>query len=218
MLDLHTSGFKRSFKVFYILVQSNSNDCLLFSTIALPKTLMLVIIAAANARKATRLALLVPLCDPKGRADGIGVLTQRLAFVFVVSGLIRTQEPFVVPIPAMQGLILGGETFVARGGAHSLDHVESSLFLLVQFRQRFGENLYLCAGRTHILVMSALRQRNEFVSVTVVTEKRTLLILAFDIVFVRCRSGRILGREAAWTKSSKTTFTVRGRRNREFSS
>ena len=83
--------------------------------------------------------LFIPLFDPKSGANAHGILTQGLALVFI--RLLRTENPFIVPIPAMHGLIAGRESFVTGRGADIFDLIQTGHFLLVEFRRLGRENL-----------------------------------------------------------------------------
>jgi hypothetical protein len=101
----------------------------------------LVVESASDSTKATFLALLIPPFIPWSRTDGFSVLTQGLAIGLIATGLLGTDQPFVVTIPAMTSLVGGREALVTRGRADILDHVEAGHFLLVQFRRFRRENL-----------------------------------------------------------------------------
>lgn len=96
--------------------------------------------AATDTGERTLVALLVPLLDPETGADGRSELTERPALVLVA--LVGANEPLVVPVPAMQGLVRRRETFVARRGAHMLDHVKPSLILLAELGGLGSEDLH----------------------------------------------------------------------------
>ena len=66
------------------------------------------------------LSSLVPIFEPIIWADTDGPLTVNLALVVGVTGLFHTKEPFVVPVPAMQGLILGRKTLITGCGTYIL--------------------------------------------------------------------------------------------------
>jgi len=90
----------------------------------------LVIESASNTTKATFFALFVPQFKPNSGANRFRRLTQRLATALVAT-LLGAHQPFVVAIPAVQGLVRGRKAFIARRGANVLDHVQASQFLLV---------------------------------------------------------------------------------------
>ena len=96
--------------------------------------------AVSDAGEGTRLSLLVPLLAPGIGADAVGVLPQGLALGFVAA-LLGAEEPLVVAVPAVQGLVLGGETLVAGSRADLLDHGENGALLLVHIGSRGGEDL-----------------------------------------------------------------------------
>ena len=64
-----------------------------------------------------------------------------LTLVVTVSGLLHAEEPLVVTIPAVLGLVLGGKTLVTRGGANVLDLVQQILLLFGQLGDLVAENL-----------------------------------------------------------------------------
>jgi len=82
---------------------------------------MLVVEAAADSREGTLLPLLVPLLDPEAGADRRRHLAEGLALLLV--GRFGTYEPLVVPVPAVQGLVLGREAVVPGRRPDVLDHV-----------------------------------------------------------------------------------------------
>ena len=100
----------------------------------------------SNSREGSRFPFLVPLLRPGIRADTVGVLPQRLA-LSLVTGLLDAQKPLVVAIPAVKGLVLGGETLVAGSGSDLLDHGEDSALLLVHVRG--GGEKDLGSGEIH---------------------------------------------------------------------
>jgi hypothetical protein len=93
----------------------------------------------SNSTETTFVTLLIPLFHPKAGANRFGVLTQRLAGVVVT--LLGTQQPLVVTIPAMQGLVLTGEAFVTGCCTNGLDLVEASRLFLVELGRLRCENL-----------------------------------------------------------------------------
>jgi len=95
---------------------------------------------ASNTRRGTSLSLLVPLFHPGIGANGVGVLPHGSALLVVV-GLLCAQNPFIVTVPAMKSLVLGGKAFVTRNGTDLFDHGENGFLFLVQVGNRGGENL-----------------------------------------------------------------------------
>ena len=85
------------------------------------------------------LSLLVPLLGPNGRADGDGHLSHVLASLLVALGGLETEEPLVVTVPAVIGLVLGGESSIAGRRADVLDNVQLGGILGRQLRHGFGE-------------------------------------------------------------------------------
>jgi len=102
---------------------------------------MFLVETATDTGEGPFLALFVPLFDPESGTYRRGKLTQWFALV-LVARLIGTNEPLVVPVPAMQRLITRGETFVAGSRTDVLDHVQSRLILLTELGRRSGENLF----------------------------------------------------------------------------
>ena len=99
---------------------------------------MRLIEATADATEAPLLALLVPGLRPKGRAHGIGVLLTDGA---ILTGLLFAQQPLVVQVPAVQGLVLRREALVAGCGPDRLDLVEFGQLGRCQRRRFGGEDL-----------------------------------------------------------------------------
>jgi hypothetical protein len=99
----------------------------------------LVIESTTDTTETTGLSLFIPTLQPGTGTDRIRVLTQRLAIVF--TALLGTDDPLVVTIPAMQGLVGVRETVIAGSGTSGGDHVQSGLFFLVQFRWLFRKDL-----------------------------------------------------------------------------
>ena len=85
------------------------------------------------------LSLLVPLLGPNGRADGDGHLSHVLASLLVALGGLEAEEPLVVAVPAVIGLVLGGESSIAGRRADVLDNVQLGGILGRQLRHGFGE-------------------------------------------------------------------------------
>ena len=85
------------------------------------------------------LSLLVPLLGPNARADGDGHLSHVLASLLVALGGLEAEEPLVVAVPAVIGLVLGGESSIAGRRADVLDNVQLGGVLGRQLRHGFGE-------------------------------------------------------------------------------
>lgn len=102
---------------------------------------------AADAAERSFVALFIPLFDPESGADRLGVLTHGLALVVI--RLLRAQDPFVVTIPTVHGLVGRGESFVTGRRAHVLDLVQTGHLLLVEFRRIRRENLLQCHKIVH---------------------------------------------------------------------
>lgn len=97
--------------------------------------------SATNSTKRSFFTLFIPLFHPKSRANGRGQLTHGLALVFI--RLLSTENPLIVTIPAMHGLIVGRETFVTGRGANIFDLIQTGHFLLVEFGRGRRENLII---------------------------------------------------------------------------
>jgi hypothetical protein len=86
--------------------------------------------------------LFIPAINPRRGANGFGILTQRLARrSTTAASLLLAQDPFIVPIPTMQGLIGTREAFITRSRTGTLDHVQASRFFLVEFRRLCRKDL-----------------------------------------------------------------------------
>jgi hypothetical protein len=83
--------------------------------------------------------LLIPLLHPISWANRLGVLALHLAGIFVA--LLCTNDPFIVPIPAMQCLIGTLEAFITWCRAYHLNLIQPGRLLLGQFRWLGGKNL-----------------------------------------------------------------------------
>jgi hypothetical protein len=95
----------------------------------------------SNARNKSRiesrenflLALLLPFFSPESRADAESHLLHILASV-LISSILQTEKPFVVPIPTMVSLVLSAEPRVTRGGSDVCYNLNSLLLLITDFR------------------------------------------------------------------------------------
>lgn len=99
----------------------------------------------AQATIASFLTLFIPVIRPRRRANRLGILTQGLARRRATRwcSLLLAQDPFIVPIPTMQGLIGTREAFITRSRTRTLDHVQASRFFLVEFRRFRRKDLLL---------------------------------------------------------------------------
>jgi hypothetical protein len=94
--------------------------------------MMLVIEPTSKSAKTTFLALLIELFHPNSRADRLGILAKGLASIFIT--LLGAEQPLVVPIPAVQRLVLADEAKIAGSSADSLHLTEARCFLLAELR------------------------------------------------------------------------------------
>ena len=123
-----------------IYLEDSTNEChRIRSRRQLAISMSFVIKATTNSRKASFLTLFIPLFDPIAGTNGSGKLTQRLAFV--VARLTGTQDPFIVSIPTMQGLVLMRETIVMRRRTGVFDLLQMSHFFLIERRRLLRKNL-----------------------------------------------------------------------------
>ena len=83
----------------------------------------------------------VPILDPLSGANRERVLSVHLALFVVSAGLLEADEPLVVTIPAVEGLVLGGETLVTGSGSSVLDLVQQVFLLLRKVWDLISENL-----------------------------------------------------------------------------
>ena len=95
--------------------------------------------ATSNSTKGPFVTLLIPLFDPESRANGHGKLTERLALVLI--RLLRAENPLVVTIPAVHGLVGGREAFVTGRRADVFNGFQFGHFLLVEFGRGGCKNL-----------------------------------------------------------------------------
>jgi hypothetical protein len=102
--------------------------------------MMLLLKTVSNSRKGTGFPFLVPAFQPVIGADGVCVLPQGSTLGFI-SGLLGADEPLIVSIPAVKGLVLSRETLVTRSSTSLLDHGEDGTLLLVHLRNRLAEDL-----------------------------------------------------------------------------
>ena len=74
--------------------------------------------------------------------DATGILSVNLALLIgVTSSLLQANQPFIVTIPAVKGLVLRRESYITRRRANILDLVQEIFLLLVEFRNFVAENL-----------------------------------------------------------------------------
>ena len=90
--------------------------------------------------ESTFVTVFIPFIGPLARADANSRLPEVGALVFI-TGLLQAKEPFVVTIPAVQSLVLGGEALITRGGTNILDLVQEIFFLLRKLGNLVAENL-----------------------------------------------------------------------------
>ena len=89
--------------------------------------------------------LLVPLIRPNGRTHLQSLEPEGLA-IRLIPSLLKTNKPLVVPVPAVIGLVLGGEAGIAGGGAGGLDFVEEFLLLGREVTGGLGEDFVEFVG------------------------------------------------------------------------
>lgn len=104
-----------------------------------------------DTHEATFVTGLVPIGEPVIGADTDGPLAEGLALVVVAACLLQTKQPFVVPVPTVQGLVLGREALVAGCRTDIFHLVEQILLLLGQFRDFVAEDL--CCKDEHFFVL-----------------------------------------------------------------
>ena len=99
-----------------------------------------------NAHKGALLTGLVPIFDPRERTNRGGILPVDLTlFRGIVFGILfETDEPLVVPVPAMQSLVLGRKPLITGSRPDVLDLVQQVLLLFVEFGDLVAEDL-LCS-------------------------------------------------------------------------
>lgn len=73
--------------------------------------------------------LLFPLFSPNIRTDTESHLLHILA-PFLISCILQTEKPLVIPIPAVGRLVLGGEPHITGGGTDILDNLDGLLVVL----------------------------------------------------------------------------------------
>ena len=104
--------------------------------------LVSLVLDTPDTHEGSFLSGLVPVIDPGEGADAGRILPVNLAlFLSVVSALLQADEPFVVAVPAVKGLVLGQKSWIAGRGANVLDLVQKVLLLLVELGDFVAENL-----------------------------------------------------------------------------
>jgi len=93
--------------------------------------------------------LFLPFLSPERRADAESHLLHILASL-LISGVLQTETPFVVSIPAMVGLVLSREPRVTRSGANILRNLNSLLLLVGEVGSTSKDLLIKLAG--HVVV------------------------------------------------------------------
>lgn len=83
----------------------------------------------------------VPVVGPVTRADAESVLPVSLALIIVTTSLLKTDDPFIVTIPAVKSLVCRRESLITRSGASILDLVQQVLLLFRESRDLVTENL-----------------------------------------------------------------------------
>ena len=106
-----------------------------------------VLVLVLYTHKGTFFSCLVPILQPCTGADTVRILSVHLTFLFgFVTALFDTEQPLVISIPAMQGLILWRESCVAGGCADVLHLMQKIFLFFIKFRNSFTENL-IVGGR-----------------------------------------------------------------------
>ena len=104
--------------------------------------MLFVGVHTTDTHKGPFLSGLVPVLDPGTGADAGRVLPVNLAlFIGVLSALLLANDPLVVTVPAVEGLVLGGKSRVPGRGANVFDLVQEVLLLLVEIGDFVAENL-----------------------------------------------------------------------------
>jgi hypothetical protein len=126
-----------------------------FSVIYLMMTFTVVTFTVIESRAQTTetafLTLFIPAIGPLGGANRFGILTQRLArrrrgaatATRRRGSLLLTQDPFIVTIPTMQGLIGTRKAFIPRRRPDTCHHLQLSRFLLVEFWKFSSKDLFV---------------------------------------------------------------------------
>jgi len=98
-------------------------------------------LVSLDARESLFFPFLVPLLRPDGRADVQCQLPHILATFLVTLGLLKANEPFVVTVPAVVGLVLGWESGITGSGTDSFYNIKCCLLFFGEFGNFGGENL-----------------------------------------------------------------------------
>ena len=125
---------------------------------------MTMVVDSTNTHEGSLLSGLVPVLNPGIWADACRVLSVDLAlFVGVISTLLHADKPLIVSVPAVEGLVLGGESGITRSGANVLDLVQEVLLLFVQFGDFGEENLrsqaFFDFGNVSSTLVEALKRK-----------------------------------------------------------
>ncbi len=109
-----------------------------------------------ESRESSFFAFFIPLVSPNGRTNADSQLSHVLASFFILS-IFKTKEPFVVSVPAVISLILGGEAVITRSCADAF-HNFNSLRLLCTKIWDSGENLniIILETRKNILIKTEI--------------------------------------------------------------
>ena len=94
----------------------------------------------SNSRKGSGFTFFIPVLQPGIGADGMRILSHG-STLGLITRLLGADEPFIVSIPAMQGLILRGESFITRSGPNLLDHGKDSTLFLVHLGDGLRKDL-----------------------------------------------------------------------------
>jgi len=74
--------------------------------------------------------------------DATGILSVNLALLIgIISALLQADQPFIVAIPAVKGLVLRRESCITRRSANILDLMQEIFLLLVKLGNLVAENL-----------------------------------------------------------------------------
>ena len=82
-----------------------------------------------ESRESLLFTLLFPLLSPKRGADAKSHLLHVLASI-LISSILQTEKPLVIPIPAVISLVLGVKPRVTRSGANILHNLDGILLLV----------------------------------------------------------------------------------------
>ncbi len=96
---------------------------------------------STNTHEGSLLSGLVPVFYPGKWANTGRILSVNLALIGIVSTLLHADNPFVVTVPAVKGLVLGWESGITGCGANVLDLVQEILLLFVKLGDFVAKNL-----------------------------------------------------------------------------